>query len=277
MAIKQQAVAVIESITPADATKYLNKESMPVNRKISQDWVEELARRMTSGQWNAAAFEPIHFDTNNHLINGQHRLRALTLADMTIEFLVVRNCSPDAIFNIDTGRGRNLGTFLELHGERDGKVLAGTIGMYANYLKTGYVQKVGGGRGRLTIKEGMDLLDEHPGLRESNQKGMKINRFVRGGGSRWAVLDYIFSSIDAEDTDGFFDHLVSGIDLQEGDPILALRKRLQDHALNPHTMQSREHSAIIIKTWNHYRAGTQIERVGWKGGGIRPEAFPEPI
>ncbi len=276
MAIKQQVIAEIEPISPADATQYLNKESMPVNRKMSQDWVEELARRMTSGQWNPKGYEPIHFDTNNHLINGQHRLRALTLADMTIEFLVIRNCSPDAIFNIDTGRGRSLGTFLELQGEQDGKVLAGTIGMYSHYLKTGYVQKVGG-RGRDTIKESMVLLDEHPGLRESNQQGMKINRFVRGGGSRWGVLHYIFTSLDPEDADGFFEHLVSGTDLSAGDPILALRKRLQDHALNPHMMQSREHSAIIIKTWNHYRAGTQIERVTWKGGGIRPEAFPEPI
>lgn len=277
MAIKEQPIATIESISPADATKYLNKESMPVNRNISQDWVKELARRMASGQWNPAAYEPIHFDTNNHMINGQHRLRALTLADVSIEFLVVRNCSPDAIFNIDTGRGRSLGSFLELHGERDGRVLAGTIALYSNYLKTGYVQKFGGGHGRDTIKESMDLLGEHPGLRESNHRGMKINRFVRGGGSRWGTLHYIFTSIDDEDADGFFEQLVSGVDLKEGDPILALRKRLQDHALNPHIMQSREHSAIIIKTWNHYRAGSKIDRINWKGGGMRPEAFPKPI
>ena len=84
--------AVVETINPELAWKYLamNTENP---RKINRNIVCAYAEDMKAGRWVLNG-EPICFDENGVLTNGQHRLHAIIKAGTSISALVVRNIEP---------------------------------------------------------------------------------------------------------------------------------------------------------------------------------------
>lgn len=63
----------IEQITPAMADKYLS--TMTRNRKLRDSAVVRFCHIIERGEWRLTT-DAIGFDSNGHLINGQHRLTA---------------------------------------------------------------------------------------------------------------------------------------------------------------------------------------------------------
>ena len=72
---------------------------------------------------------------------------------------------------------------------------------------------------------------------------------------------------------GIADLLASGAGLEEGSPILALRRRLES---TDGWMKDRPAvtAAWFIKAWNAWRAGREMQVLRWKVGGANPEPFP---
>lgn len=103
----------IETITPKLAAKYLeaNKGNRPMTRATARNYAEEIRL----GQWLFNG-EAIKFDSNGVLVDGQHRLLAVTLAERSIDTLVVRGLDPEAFKTLDTGRQRSMGDALALRG-----------------------------------------------------------------------------------------------------------------------------------------------------------------
>ena len=122
----------------------------------------------------------------------------------------------------------------------------------------------------------MQFLDENPNLRESIPAGDGARKHLRGG-CRWAALHYVFSNIDAGDTADFLKKVETGEDLKPGHPVLALRRRLLSDMRSLKKMREVEYNALIIKAWNAYRTGEDIQVLSWKGGGASPELFPVPV
>ena len=83
----------VERISPAIAKEYLtaNKNNY---RKLSRSVVNRYAEDMKAGRWELNG-EPIVFDENGCLKNGQHRLAAVITAGVTVNLAVVRGVSPD--------------------------------------------------------------------------------------------------------------------------------------------------------------------------------------
>ena len=72
-------------ITPAIAEQYVGNN--PSNRKLNPKHVLFLSNQMTSGYWKENG-QAIVFDINGNLIDGQHRLNAVTHSGCTIRALV---------------------------------------------------------------------------------------------------------------------------------------------------------------------------------------------
>jgi hypothetical protein len=89
-------------------------------------------------------------------------------------------------------------------------------------------------------------------------------------------LYYIFNQLDEEDTTDFFERLTSGKNLDEGNPILVLRNTVLEHG-PIHSTDRMRLAALMIKAWNFYRSGIEVQRLRWKGGGAKPEQFPKPV
>ena len=76
----------ILTITPSMAEEMLSKNKS--NRKLRNTVVNSYASQMASGKWHLTG-QGITFGKNGQLLDGQHRLSAIVLANTAVEMLVV--------------------------------------------------------------------------------------------------------------------------------------------------------------------------------------------
>lgn len=89
----------IETITPAQAKEML-KGNFSRNRNLRPKRVQQYANDMKNGDWGLST-DAIGLDENGELINGQHRLNAVILANKAVAFLVVRGLPKESVMFID--------------------------------------------------------------------------------------------------------------------------------------------------------------------------------
>ena len=104
--IATQEEMSIETIDSNKAEEYLAKNLL-LNRQISRPFVRKLSKVITQGDWKLTG-DPIRFDVNGDLIDGQHRLKAIAETGATVEAYVMRNCDVSLYENLDQGRQRHL-------------------------------------------------------------------------------------------------------------------------------------------------------------------------
>lgn len=97
-------------VTPEMAKEWVKKISPEKQRKLNQSRCVEYAEQMKAGLWGLST-DAIGFSTDDHLINGQHRLYAVILSNTTQRFLVVYDLPPESLNNIDIGLSRRIGQF----------------------------------------------------------------------------------------------------------------------------------------------------------------------
>lgn len=95
--------AIVEHITPDMAYEYLTQNTRNY-RRVNARTVMKYAQTMKDGNWELNG-EPIVFDTEGKLINGQHRLNAIVEAGIPVDILVVRGVDKGVVV-FDDGRVR---------------------------------------------------------------------------------------------------------------------------------------------------------------------------
>ncbi len=122
----------VMTITPDQARAMLEK-NMKNNRRLNHATVKRYARIMKAGGWNLT-HQGIAFDTNGELIDGQHRLEALVMANVPITMMVtygVEHIDGEA-FTIDTGTKRTTQNIMQISGICDEvyKRMSGFVSAY---------------------------------------------------------------------------------------------------------------------------------------------------
>jgi len=100
---------MIEKIGKQEALSILSNNT--INRTIARANVEFIKKEMEGGKFknNGAT---IVISDNGVLLDGQHRLTAISELDFSFEMIVVRGLDSEIFTTIDTGRNRNAGDVL---------------------------------------------------------------------------------------------------------------------------------------------------------------------
>src|SRR5688500_13425048 len=93
------------TITPQMAKDWLAANTH--NRKLRDHHVVALSRDMKAGRWHDTG-TPIKFDRAGVLLDGQHRLEAIVLADVPIQMWVFRGLESEVQDYMDTGLRRSV-------------------------------------------------------------------------------------------------------------------------------------------------------------------------
>ena len=250
------------------------------NRKVSRVNLENLIRAMEEGRWHTDG-SPIKFDKGGRLIDGQHRLHAILQTGMAQTFLVVWGVEPEAMTTLDTGKMRNRADVLQIHDPTlvGANTVAGVLTMMLrwhkghrnNSLRNAYVAN----------DEVVHFYDQNKDdAIDATRHGAKVSRSMGAGSiAAFGLCYWLFSMIDTEDAEFFWDRLIDGQGLESGNPIYALRELLRREAATASTrdkMRADVVAALVIKAWNAYRDGEQITLLRFKVGGAHPEKYPEP-
>lgn len=124
-------------VTPELAKKWLDNNFR--NRRISDDVVASYARDMVSGVW-VPTHQGVAFNDRDELIDGQHRLHAIILANVTIRMMVtfglaskIEGREMTTMDAVDRGRTRSVADQLKIqHGLKNSPIIAAITANIAN-------------------------------------------------------------------------------------------------------------------------------------------------
>ncbi|TDH61066.1 hypothetical protein E2C06_19000 [Dankookia rubra] len=232
----------IESIDPARAEAYLRHNTR--NRRIVQAHVNAIARDIVAGRWMVNA-QPICFAADGTLLNGQHRLMAVILADGAIEVPVIRGLEPaaQATYDLHAKRSPEFGPALESFGDR------ALVSAMANLLWRRELRPPGARHAKATAAEIRDIVCNHPRLLELRSFGRKM--IDHGRASVMGYGAYVIERSDPVRGPDFLRALETGAELATGHPILALRRQLQ--RLRRDKVPQEDQLAALLGGWERYR------------------------
>jgi hypothetical protein len=269
---------VLETITPEIAQKYL--DTNPHNRPIHQPTVNTYAKQMEEGEYKLT-HQGIAFDENGHLQDGQHRLLAVVQSGTTQQFWVFREMPEHNFTVIDMGRDRKTSDVLALEGFESPNLTSSIskfILAYESGARANAIAASTGSTGKSFIsndkvlnfakshKERLETVAEmSKAWFDKFPKALEI-RFIGG-------LYWFLSEVDQEKANEFFEHLSSGADLSEDNPILKLRNILMHNLIAKKKLPRSEKFALAVKAWNFYIQKRKVSKLSFnrKAG----EKFPE--
>lgn len=259
-------------VTPELASSWLSKNTH--NRPIRQPVVLAYARDMVDGNWLYNG-DPIRFNDQGALMDGQHRLAAVVRSEVTVPMVVIRGLAAEVQDTVDSGVKRRFSDILALRGEANPLVLAAIVRLVHVHE---HPEHTSSSLRSLTNAQLSETLEAH---REELEQATIAGVHYQAGPLPPSIVGfawYLFSALDHQDATVFFDRFNAETDHHEGDPIWELRKVVTrtDGSKHGGTLK-RYLCAITIKAWNAWRNGEQVQVLRWRPGGSKPEAFPTPV
>ncbi len=258
----------VETITPDDATAYLERNRLN-NRHVNDRRITDYAREMKAGQWRLNG-EPIIFDWDDELLNGQHRLYAIIEANIPVRIVVVRGVDPATFYTMDQGKVRSGRDVLQGEGRGHPDTLSSVLRIEHSH-RSGNI--LGGGPARLRPSQLPAILSDMPGAEEAaafaGQNMKRLFGVLTPGEIGWLYLHT--NAIDPRLAATFFDHLATGAGMGTDHPLLALRNRLVVMEHSKHVEDRKERLAIAVKAWNAFVTGSGLRVLRYMHG----EAFPK--
>ena len=205
-------------VTPEMAKRWMEKHNHR-NRSIRWNRVKLLSEEMKKGRFVNNG-DPIRFDTNRELLDGQHRLAAVVESGITLKNqLVVYNLDPKVMATIDTGAKRSLSDQLKINGIANSVAVASTaricvciehddLGLSYNYPDS----------------EFSDFAHAHDSeIQAAISEARRIYATIGGSVSVYAAGLFYALAYSKEKTEAFVEGVASGEGLRKGAPALTFR------------------------------------------------------
>lgn len=263
-------------ITPAMAAELLelNINNRPLKARTVAFYAEEIKK----GRWLQNG-DSIRFSRDGRLIDGQHRLSAIILADAPIVTDIKTGLDDEAFAVIDAGKNRTVADVVAIAGYKDSGVLSYAIKMIMAYdcgtmaKGTKTVEKTQ----RKTPKDVLDWLEQKGDkviidcITSAKQYHKDFNKIMT---PNYAGFLYLFSRKNIHQAKDFFSMLSTGenISKSKNSAIYLLRQKLINYSgVANSNMDVVNKYALIIKAWNFWREGREVGRLYWS----TDEEFPK--
>jgi hypothetical protein len=241
-------------VTPELARKWL-KTNID-NRKLSEAHVRKLARDMSNDDFPNLA-ETIKFDTEGHLIDGQHRLEAVKLSGKTVEFFVAENIPREHRYRMDKVRPRKVSDQLTMQYRiPSAQMAAATVRIILMWQ----IEVIKSETFKPTDSEIIEYAVANSDLlNQAVRYGMTLRNEIGALPSATAALYFLTYQIDAAEALNFWESLKTGEGLHKGDPELTLRAAIGRLQVKGGEKNPKTFMAMIAKAWNARREGKKIQ------------------
>lgn len=264
------------TITPEMAASWLERND--INRPLRPDRVTQIAQAIRRGEWKVNG-DTIKINPDGQILDGQHRLWAIVESGLSVMSAVVIGLDTGAQHTVDIGARRNLSDALRLHGETNTNNLAAALNLFHLWRLGDSVMR-SPHASRLTPAQAFAILEvDGPRIRDALQRASTVrsamNKTLTSSIITCCLLR--FGEIDAEDAVTFWERVGDGTGMKKNDPCYMLRESCTKNSKRRNKYPTLMMFALVIKAWNAFRSGREIQTLAWKMGGSRPEPFPEPI
>jgi hypothetical protein len=268
--------AKVESITPAQAKEMLKNNHS--NRKVKERVAAAYRRDMEAGGWSMTG-EPIQFSESGALLNGQHRLLALSWCTFVdhIDMLVVRGLPEKSNLLMDQGTPRTIADMLKME-EPDLKnvQVCAAIARWLTLAPVPDEEFMNHLKRKCPPAQALETYrgDSH-GISRAAERGVHV-RNVTPLPMSVSALGYCFfqfANLDIERTEQYFYAFTDLAFHDEGDPRKAafnrIAKMLNDEEMKHGQMLVIATVSVLTRSWNMWRKGVQADtilvrsREGW--------------
>ncbi len=265
----------VKTFTPADAEAILARTTIP-QRPIRKAKVKQYAEHMRRGMW-AETGDAVAL-WNGQVINGQHRLRACVLAGVPFTTDVHEHANPSVFAWFDASPGRSTA---------DAVFASGMLSKYTLTNKYKHALTVAAGiamRFARLPNDGAFAAWGSTWATWYNQRTPHHNdvvTYIRDNDDRIAAAARVAPSSDrdryplpfsyvgalamlASDGDqdanqkAFFEPLRTGVGLEHGSPVLALRNRAFGVATQRERINTVDWVFYAVRAWNAYAKGDTL-------------------
>ncbi len=244
------------------------------NRALHRRKVDRLVAQMKAGTFENTG-EPVILSQEGVLNDGQHRLKALVEADVTIDLDVRFGIARRAFTKTNTGTSRTSSDVLAIGGVSGGAAIAPAVRLLVLYSR-GLPESI---REFVGNAEVHDAFLRWAGI-EALAKQVAALRFPRGVRSTPLLATaYLVSRAPGKErlTD-WLETLASGVGTGRSDPAYILRERLMSgvNAAVGTRESLVERFALMILSWNNYATGTGMtaKSLRWSPTGKTAVPFP---
>lgn len=250
-------------------------------RSVRASRIKRYAAEMTAKRWSVHG-QGISLDEAGRLIDGHHRINAMLMAGIPVEFLIVTGCDQNDMFRVDEGQKRKLTDFLAAQGKKQAQILAAACKVLFDY-KNGQLGRPFFQSTPMSIETGLTVARaggkklEASILRYRHLKPLIRN--VAPGGFQVFMHYKGVQAWGEDDTEKWFHVLNTGEGLAATDPVHRLREHLfrQMRSTPGQRPPLRTRMAIYIKAWNMWVRGDTCKQLHWRSFGKNKEPFPQPV
>lgn len=256
------------SITPLMAQEILDHGWK--NRKLTEARAQRIANDIAAGKFRSNG-ESIVFDEKSRLLDGQHRLRAVLLANRPVELYCIFGIPSKYFPTFDQGKMRTGSDIASAMGFQNSSCVGAIVHLALleedGVWKSGLTQPVS--RDRLTRYLETHRVELEGAAHQTVKHRKGIEKLTPMG--RVAFIVFRQGTEHPSEMSDFLDKLSTGIGLKKGDAILLYRNRMLELIGNRNRLSGPEHFALLIKTWNAHLSHTPLGVLKWNK---ETEAFP---
>lgn len=247
----------LEAVTIDAETAKEWLELQAINRTLRKGKLAKMRKDLIEGKWRDLA-DPIRFDRDGKLCDGQHRLTALIQASaqvpgLTMTAVVARGISDEDKVAIDTGTSRTVGDQLRIAGYKNWNHLA-IAARWCMFWERQQMYAEAYARD-VTHSAILEYVEQNPDVQELTNfvvNRMKNKIDMPPG---YVITAYrILRNIDADDADDFFERWAEGYGLERGSALLRLRQVLSGLAKDRNrNLSGEDWLSLVFRTWNAHR------------------------
>lgn len=268
----------IVDLTPALAAEWLGANHH--NRNVRPVKVRAYARDIADGRWTFAA-DPIRFDWNRNMIDGQHRCLAVIEAGVPIRQLVVTGLDPDAQTVMDSGARRSAADALRFKGyEHEVGTLAAVAKAWTAWDGGQFARSAAATLPDLTTAEVLAWVDAHPEVQEAATFARRVYRGIGSTPTALTLAFMVLADIDSRLAIEFFESAAEARTHGRGDPRYAMLRAFQNVRTSSVARAAGVNLSLIFRAWNAWVSGktvTTFPLMSGSNGVSVYVAVPKPI
>lgn len=267
--INAAPTAELIEVTPELARQWLAKNG--ANRSLRKQLVQTYANEMIGGRWRITG-EAVQFGTDGRLLNGQHRLNAVVMADTPVILLVVSGVDPGAQMVMDSGAKRTASDALSLVGIANSATVA-AIARLA--LGVAYSPDAIGKYGA-SHSEIAEWVTDHPQVHSAATFSATNAGKIACQPSIVGYTYMVTADIDLFAANAFWTAVGEQVGAYPGDPAVALARRFNLAKRERETLPKAALLSMIYRAWNSRRDGRpmSVVKVNSPSGGLIPIPMP---
>lgn len=292
-----QSRMVKVDLTMAELFLSLEKEPEPgvedTNRKFSPDVVNDYAVDMLRGDWREThqgmAFTGLLKDNTAVFVDGGQRCRAIKQAatvgaqgydrfydpqpDIAINFMVSEALTQADVEAMDIGKRRTPGDIVQMAGWSNKNVVASAARLCILYENVPWSPEAWR---KYHVSPNMikEYLKDNPGMRTAVLEGSRLYKHLIPSSGAAGYHEAVKSGVEEKLLEEFMEQMTSGVGLDAGSPVLALRDMLVRTTQKKRKWNREEQMALFIKTLLKWLEGAEVKYMSFKTGGEHPDKFP---